>query len=152
MELFGGLGFLEEYAIARWHREALITPIWEEPSNIQALDFLETLMKLGSVDDVIDRIAAPLLGRDVPGGGDAVKRVRQEVTALRALPRPEAEWQSKSVLRTVADLAQAASLYRLAETAGERYEKLGQLYLSHFLDGQEYPSWAFYDSSIWGWM
>lgn len=151
MELFGGLGFLEEYAIARWHREALITPIWEGPSNIQALDFLETLMKLGSVDDVIDRIAAPLVRRSVPGGRVVVSRVRQEVAALRALPRPEAEWQSKSVLRTVADLAQAASLYRLAETAGERYEKLGQLYMFHFLGGQEYPSWAFYDSSVWSW-
>ena len=45
MEMFGGLGFLEEYAVARWHREALITPIWEGPSNIQALDLLEAVQK-----------------------------------------------------------------------------------------------------------
>src|SRR5690606_41081534 len=45
MELFGGLGFLEEYTVARWHREALITPIWEGPSNIQALDLLEAVQK-----------------------------------------------------------------------------------------------------------
>ena len=34
MELFGGLGFLEDYAVARLHREALVTPIWEGTSNI----------------------------------------------------------------------------------------------------------------------
>ncbi|MCH1927424.1 hypothetical protein L6232_21730, partial [Shewanella sp. C31] len=45
MELFGGLGFLEEYGVARWHREALITPIWAGPANIPALDMLEAIAK-----------------------------------------------------------------------------------------------------------
>ncbi|WP_304459754.1 acyl-CoA dehydrogenase family protein, partial [Alicyclobacillus sendaiensis] len=152
MELFGGIGFLEEYGIARWHREALITPIWEGPSNIQALDFLETLMKLGHGDDVIERITSPITRANAPGGADAASRLRQEVAALRTLPRTEAEWRAKFVLRMMADVAQAASLYQIAETAGERYEKLGHLYLTHFIGGQEYPSWALYDVSIWGWM
>lgn len=45
MELFGGLGFLEEYAVARLYREALVTAIWEGASNIQALDMLESMQK-----------------------------------------------------------------------------------------------------------
>ena len=44
-ELHGGIGFLSEFPIERWHREALITPIWEGASNIQALDMLEAIMK-----------------------------------------------------------------------------------------------------------
>ncbi|NIX57240.1 MAG: DNA alkylation response protein, partial [candidate division Zixibacteria bacterium] len=45
MELFGGIGFLEDFPVARWHREALITPIWEGTCNIQALDLLEVIAK-----------------------------------------------------------------------------------------------------------
>ena len=45
MELFGGQGFLNEFNMARLHREALITPIWEGSSNIQALDMLEAMAK-----------------------------------------------------------------------------------------------------------
>ncbi len=45
MELLGGIGFLHEFPLERWHREALITPIWEGTSNIQALDMLEAMYK-----------------------------------------------------------------------------------------------------------
>ena len=45
MELHGGIGFLSEFPVERWHREALITPIWEGTSNIQALDMLEAIVK-----------------------------------------------------------------------------------------------------------
>ncbi len=39
MELFGGIGFLDDFGIARLHRESLVTLIWEGASNIQALDY-----------------------------------------------------------------------------------------------------------------
>jgi len=45
MELYGGIGFLEDFPVARWHREALITPIWEGTSIIQALDLMEAIIK-----------------------------------------------------------------------------------------------------------
>ncbi|MEO0203379.1 MAG: acyl-CoA dehydrogenase family protein [candidate division WOR-3 bacterium] len=44
-EIFGGFGFLSESPIERLHREALVTPIWEGASNVQALDMLEVLFK-----------------------------------------------------------------------------------------------------------
>ncbi|MBT9260393.1 MAG: hypothetical protein KM310_11700, partial [Clostridiales bacterium] len=40
------------------------------------------------------------------------------------------------------DAAQVGLLYRLAEKAGERYEKLARLYAHRFLLHEEYPSWA----------
>jgi len=48
MEVFGGIGFLREFPFERWHREALITPIWEGTSNIQALDMMEAIFKKGA--------------------------------------------------------------------------------------------------------
>jgi len=50
MELFGGVGFVEDFAIARLAREALITPIWEGPANVQALDTLEVLFRKGTAE------------------------------------------------------------------------------------------------------
>jgi alkylation response protein AidB-like acyl-CoA dehydrogenase len=49
-EIFGGFGFLNESPIERLHREALVTPIWEGSSNIQALDMLEVLLKKNIFD------------------------------------------------------------------------------------------------------
>ena len=47
MEIFGGIGFFEEFPMSKFHRDALVTSIWEGTSNIQALDMLETIMKKG---------------------------------------------------------------------------------------------------------
>ncbi|MCL4322924.1 MAG: acyl-CoA dehydrogenase family protein [Candidatus Thermoplasmatota archaeon] len=47
MEIFGGIGFFEEFPIAKFHRDALVTSIWEGTSNIQALEMMETIAKKG---------------------------------------------------------------------------------------------------------
>ncbi|MGP6293659.1 acyl-CoA dehydrogenase family protein [Caldiplasma sukawensis] len=48
MEIFGGKGFLHEFPVEKFHRDAIVTSIWEGTSNIQALDMIEILIK-GSV-------------------------------------------------------------------------------------------------------
>jgi hypothetical protein len=68
---------------------------------------------------------------------------------LAALGPAEAQWRSKDVLRVMADVAQVALLYALAEQAGERYSKLAVLYARHFLDHVPYPDWALVDRDIW---
>ena len=45
MEIFGGIGFFEEFPVAKFHRDAIVTSIWEGTSNIQALDMLEAIQK-----------------------------------------------------------------------------------------------------------
>ena len=62
MELFGGLGFLDDFGIARLHREALVTLIWEGTSNIQALDMLEAMRKKNAHEDFLDEML-PMLQR-----------------------------------------------------------------------------------------
>ncbi len=150
MELFGGLGFLEEYAVARWHREALITPIWEGPSNIQALDFLETLHKQRAHESFLAEMVPLLESVGTAESALALQVMEQTLTHLVSLPSEQAQWHAKFGLQKVADAAQVALLYDLAKDQGGRYEKLAQLYARHFLGNEEYPDWALKDSAVWG--
>ncbi|HEX7370573.1 MAG TPA: acyl-CoA dehydrogenase family protein, partial [Rhodanobacteraceae bacterium] len=47
VEAFGGIGYLEDSGIPLLLRDAQVFPIWEGASNVQALDFLRALGKLG---------------------------------------------------------------------------------------------------------
>lgn len=149
MELFGGLGFLEEYAAARWHREALITPIWEGPSNIQALDFLETVKRQRAHEPFLAAMESLLRKSDSFVSRDTLDRMARALERLERAKGREAEWISRDVLDTVADGAQVALLYDLADTAGERYAKLAELYHRRFLERQDYPAWVDQDPDIW---
>ncbi len=148
MELFGGLGFLEEYAVARWHREALITPIWEGTSNIQALDMLEAMAKKRAHEAFLDEFV-PLLERSGTPEADEARRLMEgELGRLAGLEPDEAQWFAKHALTRLADAAQVALLLDLADVGGERYAKLAALYARRFLRGEEYPVWAMSDPDI----
>ena len=45
MEINGGKGFLREFPMEKFHRDAIVTSIWEGTSNIQALDMLSLISK-----------------------------------------------------------------------------------------------------------
>jgi len=45
MEVYGGLGTLQEYRVERWLREAMILAIWEGTSHRQMLDGLEVMQR-----------------------------------------------------------------------------------------------------------
>jgi acyl-CoA dehydrogenase len=151
MELFGGLGFLEEYAVARWHREALITPIWEGPANVQALDLLEVLTKKQG-DQVLEHwlsSASPLGALHTPGARLAQNTLRSVLSRLRENRPAAAVWYAKDTLTRIADALQVGLLYRTAEAGGERWAKLAELYATRFLAGDEYPDWAAGDREVW---
>ncbi len=149
MELFGGLGFLEEYGVARWHREALITPIWEGPSNIQALDFLEAIQKHHAhepfLEDVLPRFDG--IGGEI---GRMTGRAAQEaVRSLVSAPPREAEWRAKHAMTRIADATAVACLQDVARVGGPRYERIAELYARHFLGNEEYPEWAMEKEAVW---
>ncbi|HHO57877.1 MAG TPA: acyl-CoA dehydrogenase [Oceanithermus profundus] len=141
MELFGGLGFLEEYAVARWHREALITPIWEGPSNIQALDLLEAMQKKQAHEPFLKALAARLEGRGEAGRA-ALDAARTAIDELAAAGPEDAQWAAKEALVRLADAAAAAALFGLAGAAGERYDALARLYVRRFLEHRGLPPGA----------
>ncbi len=149
MELFGGLGFLEEYGVAQWHRAALITPIWEGPSNIQALDFLESIQRHKAHHGLLDEIVPLLEQAHTPGANRALEVLHTTLRRLESLQNREAEWHAKQDLTTIADVVQVALLYDLARDQGTRYAQLAELYETHFVEHQDYPYWADADPSIW---
>lgn len=148
MELFGGQGFLNEFNMTRLHREALITPIWEGSSNIQALDMMEAMAKKSAHEPFLDELHT-ILSDGVPEMQLAERKLHEAIDSISDLPVGKAQWYSKGVLRTLADVIQVALLFSYAESGGERYEKLGKLYARRFLSGEEYPDWAMNDEGIW---
>ncbi|MDA8195390.1 MAG: acyl-CoA dehydrogenase family protein [Thermaerobacter sp.] len=149
MELFGGLGFLEEYAVARWHREALITPIWEGPSNIQALDFLETIKRQKAHRRFLGEVVPLLESAATPEARQARLLLEGRLEHLASLKGREAEWYAKDDMAAIADATQVALLYSMANGQGIRYAKLAELYAKRFIAHQEYPFWVDGDREIW---
>jgi acyl-CoA dehydrogenase len=149
MELFGGLGFMEECSVPRLHREALVTSIWEGSSNIQALDMLEVMQKKGAHEPFLDEFLPELEGV----GSSAAMLARQAIEAtLRAFSQyaqDEIQWFSKDALNRLADAAQVALLYKASTSGGERFARLAELYAHRFLSGEPYPAWVLSDPSIW---
>ncbi|TFU17715.1 acyl-CoA dehydrogenase family protein [Thermus tengchongensis] len=123
MELFGGLGFLEEYGVARWHREALITPIWEGPANIQALDMAEAIAKKRAHEPFLELLKA---------SPEALVHAEK---ALRRLAE-EGPWYAKEALRNLAD---AATVHALEQVGEEPFPELARLYARAFLEGEALP-------------
>jgi acyl-CoA dehydrogenase len=149
MELFGGVGFLEDYAISRLHRESLVTAIWEGSSNIQALDMLEAMTKKAAHEPFLDEFL-PLLERAGGAAAGQVSRgIREALQNLQAGTTADAQWYAKETLTTLAHAAQAGLLYALGDSASERYTRLADLYAARFLLGRPYPSWAMDDHQIW---
>lgn len=149
MELFGGIGFLEDFAISRLHRESLVTAIWEGSSNIQALDMLEVIRKKGSHESLLDEFI-PLF--DAVGTSEArVARntIETSLAKLEGMSPEVAQWYAKDILNQLANAAQVGLLYRLAEKAGERYALLARLYAQHFLNKDPYPDWALEKRELW---
>jgi alkylation response protein AidB-like acyl-CoA dehydrogenase len=60
MQVYGGMGYIEETGVAQYYRDVRITPIYEGTNGIQAMD---------------------LIGRKLGDGGDAAFRLLDEVQA-----------------------------------------------------------------------
>ena len=150
MEIFGGLGFLDEYPMARLHREALVTSIWEGTSNIQSLDMLEAMQKKGAHEAFLDEFVPLLQRAATPSAAAALQTMENTLAELSQRPPAEAQWLAKDALRRLADAAQVGLLYRVAESAGERYARLAELYAQRFILGETYPAWAMQADDIWG--
>ena len=146
MELFGGVGFVEDFAIARLAREALITPIWEGPANVQALDTLEVLFRKGAAEPFLAEFTAKLEAVRSEEARLALAVLQGTLDGLKSLSPEEAQWQAKAALRTLADAATVALLYDLKS---ERHAKLAALYARHFLAQEEYPAWAMREREVW---
>lgn len=140
MELHGGIGFLSEYPIERWHREALITPIWEGTSNIQALDMLEAMSKKNAhivLTNDLENIVASIKEKDYHNIAEsAMNIVRTTLQDITSLSPVETEFRAKDILTTLGHAVSVIVLTDIADKLGlERYAVIARLYLDRYLRG-----------------
>jgi len=141
MELHGGLGFLREFPVERWHREALITPIWEGPSNIQALDLLEVIAKKGAhkllLEDVQRHESEVRTGRETYAL--ARDRIEKALSALASSSESEAQFFGKDTLNDLGHAIAAAQLVRIANSlASSRFARVAAMYARRYLERKRY--------------
>jgi len=145
MELLGGLGFLNEYPIERLHREALITPIWEGPSNIQALDMLEAMVKKNAHLTLLEDVKS-ILGGITDGQDLAQQDVRGMEEALSQLSSGDGaavEFSSKDALNRLGHSIATIMLLAVGnKLRAQRFVSIARLYSLHFVEGKPYPSEA----------
>ena len=121
MELLGGKGFLQEFPIEKFHRDSIVTSIWEGTSNIQALDLLEVLQKKGMLKDLQDYLSKLL--EDI--GDKGIRSTMDDIIgesfnrATRLLSSGQAEFYAKDVLDLLATTTASVLLYAVAFKTGD---------------------------------
>ena len=142
MGLLGGLGFLNEYPIERLHREALITPIWEGPSNIQALDMLEAMIKkkahLTLLDDMKNLRRSMVDGKET--AESALKSMEGVLARLSSLGVEAAQYYAKDALNSLGHSMATMLLLAVGNSLGiQRFVSVAELYSLRFLEGMPFP-------------
>ncbi len=141
MELWGGIGFLHEFPVERWHREAMITPIWEGTSNIQALDMLEAMQKKRAHETLLaDMEDKAGQAYDERVSQAALKSLRETIELTSKLRGGEAKYHAKDILRALGRAAAVILLehasYRLGD---EGFHRVAELYLEWRVKGKSLP-------------
>jgi hypothetical protein len=149
MELLGGLGFLNEYPIERLHREALITPIWEGTSNIQALDMLEVMSKKGAHlrlrDDMKGLVEKMREGKEAAQNAESM--IENTLGRLPSYDDNEIQFYAKDTLNTLGHAIATIMLLEIGNKLRiERFLTIGRLYALRFLEGKPYPLGALRDA------
>ncbi len=130
MEIFGGIGFLYEFPVERWHREALITPIWEGTSNIQALDMLEAMWKKGAHKTFLDDMEEIARGQEEEIADKALDTIKDTLSKIEERPQ-NAEWIAKWALNRLAKSSAVILLLDMSRTTGdETFTDIAKLYYS----------------------
>ncbi len=122
MELMGGIGFLEEFPMAKLHRDALVTSIWEGTSNVHSLDMAEAFFSKGAGWQALERLQSVISQLSDP-------EVRRKLSAVMEAVREEAalavsdgvELHSKRLLTLLGKLAASAYYQAWAESSGEEW-------------------------------
>ncbi len=121
MEMLGGIGFFEEFPMAKFHRDSIVTSIWEGTSNIQALETLEVLTRKEGVRMLHEHLNAAVSGfRDREFAKLFHKesgRILQKIMDM--LSSGEQEYYSKEILRLLGTVIASAELELIGQDIPE---------------------------------
>jgi acyl-CoA dehydrogenase len=99
VQVFGGMGYVEETGAAQFYRDARITPIYEGTNGIQAMD---------------------LVGRKMTDGGEAAFRLLQEVQDGAEAARPALPGLAGDVW-SAAETLREATEWLVGQEMGDRF-------------------------------
>lgn len=142
MELMGGIGFLEEFPLAKLHRDALVTSIWEGTSNVQSLDMAEAFFAKEAGWSLLSE-----LGSRISRIGDG--EARRKLSAVLENVREEAalavrdgvELHAKRLLTLLGRLTAATCYREWAEASGEEWATaMSDVYLLSEVLGRDLDS------------
>lgn len=148
MELFGGIGFLEDFPVARWHREALITPIWEGTSNIQALDLLEVIAKknahelfFAEMNSLLESIRQFSDWETLSAQYNALQKMLNELASMSV---DSAQFYAKDLLTDLGEFASSvylvdAGMNGLPKEEGTRLLKIASIHIHRHLKKTRIP-------------
>ena len=150
-ELHGGIGFLSEFPIERWHREALITPIWEGASNIQALDMLEAIMRknahiklLSDFGDIVSKIR-----EEKETAESCYRSLKESIEKLLSMGAMESQFHAKFSMEVMGHSMAAILLIHIGNSTGNRdFIKVGSLYARRFVKKEDYDSKTMDDADL----
>jgi alkylation response protein AidB-like acyl-CoA dehydrogenase len=93
VQIYGGMGYVEESGVAQYLRDSRITPIYEGTSGIQALDLVTRKLPMGGgavVRDYLDELRG--LGAELASAGDDFATIRENLAAGVEALSEASEW------------------------------------------------------------
>lgn len=134
MECLGGNGYVEDFPMARYYREAPVNAIWEGSGNVMALDVVRVLTRNPSLlDEVLSAIHADL-GEAGPGTvkvlSAAIELCKSDEAAARFLTEQLALAAAAAELRRLG-AGQVADAFIETRLAGQWRSTYGMLDMRH---------------------
>lgn len=117
MEIMGGIGFFEEFPVAKFHRDAIVTSIWEGTSNIQALEMLESIIKKNAgklLHEDLESFVKKIKDREIAASlRSDIKLVFEKLQ--RHIKDGDAEFYSKELLAEIGNIAASVYMFVVGE-------------------------------------
>lgn len=112
LEILGGIGFLEEFPMAKFHRDSIVTSIWEGTSNVQALEVMEVLVKpygMGLIENYLNQKVGQIRNREM--AAELGNRISREIGRIRQwFSSNDREFYAKETLFTLGKLVAACEM------------------------------------------
>jgi len=112
LQVFGGMGYIEETGVAQHVRDARIAPIYEGTNGIQAIDLVGRKLPMrggAAVGDHLDRMAA--LDADLAAAGADLASIREALADGVAALRSVTDWLLANGLANPLDALAGATPY-----------------------------------------
>ncbi len=121
LEMMGGIGFFEEFPMAKFHRDAIVTSIWEGTSNIQALEVLEVLLKKNGMklmEEYLRQMAASI--KDTARMSSYTEKLEKTFKEIKEmLSAGDPEFYSKEILNKIGVLTAALQMEKTGALQSE---------------------------------